>query len=29
VQFDGYTWQPIGEVIESAFVGTTGQDRPN
>jgi ABC-type branched-subunit amino acid transport system substrate-binding protein len=28
VQFDGYTWQPIGEVIESAFVGTTGQDRP-
>jgi ABC-type branched-subunit amino acid transport system substrate-binding protein len=29
VQFDGYTWQPIGEVIESAFVGTVGQDRPN
>jgi branched-chain amino acid transport system substrate-binding protein len=29
VQFDGYTWQPIGEVIESAFVGTTGQYRPN
>ena len=29
VQFDGYTWQPIGEVIESAFVGTTGQDQPN
>jgi ABC-type branched-subunit amino acid transport system substrate-binding protein len=29
VQFDGYTWQPIGEVIESAFVGTIGQDRPN
>jgi ABC-type branched-subunit amino acid transport system substrate-binding protein len=21
VQFDGFTWQPIGEVIESAFVG--------
>ena len=29
VQFDGYTWQPIGEVIESAFIDTTGQDRPN
>lgn len=29
VQFDGYTWQPIGEVIESAFVGTMGQHRPN
>jgi branched-chain amino acid transport system substrate-binding protein len=22
VQFDGSTWQPIGEVIESAFLGT-------
>ena len=21
VQFDGNTWQPIGEVIESAFLG--------
>jgi branched-chain amino acid transport system substrate-binding protein len=21
VQFDGSTWQPIGEVIESAFLG--------
>ena len=30
VQFDGYTWQPIGEVVESAFVDTSGQqDRPN
>ncbi len=24
VQFDGYTWQPIGEVVESAFVGSAG-----
>ena len=23
VQFDGNTWQPIGEVLESAFLGTT------
>jgi len=22
VQFDGYTWQPIGEVIENAFLGS-------
>jgi hypothetical protein len=22
VQFDGKTWQPIGEVIESAFLGS-------
>jgi branched-chain amino acid transport system substrate-binding protein len=29
VQFDGHTWQPIGEVVESAFVGTTGQDDPH
>jgi len=29
VQFDGYTWQPIGEVVESAFVGTASQDWPN
>jgi branched-chain amino acid transport system substrate-binding protein len=26
VQFDGNTWQPIGEVIESAFLGPNGPD---
>ena len=26
VQFDGIAWQPIGDVIESAFVG--GADDP-
>jgi branched-chain amino acid transport system substrate-binding protein len=26
VQFDGNTWQPIGEVIESAFLGANGPD---
>ena len=26
VQFDGNTWQPIGEVIESAFLGTNSPD---
>lgn len=25
VQFDGNTWQPIGDVIESAFVGNSGR----
>jgi hypothetical protein len=30
VQFDGYTWQPIGEVIDSAFVDPTShQDSAN
>src|SRR5579872_3875529 len=24
VQFDGRTWQPIGQLIDSAFTGTTG-----
>jgi ABC-type branched-subunit amino acid transport system substrate-binding protein len=28
VQFDGNTWQPIGEVIESAFIGTTDDRDP-
>jgi hypothetical protein len=28
VQFDGNTWQPIGEVIESAFIGTTDSRDP-
>jgi hypothetical protein len=23
VQFDGTTWQPIGEVIENAFLGAS------
>jgi branched-chain amino acid transport system substrate-binding protein len=26
VQFDGNTWQPIGEVIESAFLGANSPD---
>ena len=25
VQFDGTAWQPIGDVIENAFIGNTGQ----
>ena len=26
VQFDGYTWQPIGDVIESAFASVPGDN---
>jgi branched-chain amino acid transport system substrate-binding protein len=26
VQFDGNTWQPIGDVIESAFVSRPGDN---
>ena len=29
VQFDGTAWQPIGDVIESAFIGSTGQTHDN
>jgi len=25
VQFDGNTWQPIGDIVESAFVDKTGR----
>jgi branched-chain amino acid transport system substrate-binding protein len=27
VQFDGRSWQPFGEVIETAFSDTTGSGR--
>ena len=27
VQFDGHTWQPIGDVIDSAFLGAVGDPR--
>ena len=26
VQFDGHSWQPIGDVIESAFAGAPGDN---
>jgi branched-chain amino acid transport system substrate-binding protein len=29
VQFDGTAWQPIGDVIENAFIGSTGQTHDN
>jgi branched-chain amino acid transport system substrate-binding protein len=28
VQFDGAAWQPIGDVFEDAFIGSTGQANP-